>query len=156
MDIKVLTPADWNSAIADNAGKFTLAVNAFIPNSTSTTKSITTTCWTAYITAKDGSFGYGLLVGGNNSPVMDVQPQYFPVATKGAECGAVVSNLAWADNNLSNYEFVHFGTGKYFVTGVLNSSQTQANDPFDATDSPGITTACCWAGNYKEGLSVNF
>jgi len=93
------------------------------------------------------------VVGGTNAPVVDVKPQYFPVATKGSECAALVSTLSWADSNLTNYDFLQLDASTYFVTGVLNSSQTQANDPFNSTDAPGILSGCCWLSDYKSGVN---
>ena len=101
-----------------------------------------------------GSVG-GTLVGGTSSPVTNVHPAYFPVATKGAECAALVTDLSWADSNLfAGYEYflveTKNGTTSYFVSGILNSSQTEANDPFER--AKGFAAGCCWSGDYTVGL----
>lgn len=99
----------------------------------------------------------GQALAGTSTPAVEVQPEFFPVATKGAECGAIVSALTWADKNLEGgYEYVKLGTiggaTAIFVSGVLNSTQTLANDPFGTQGSrDGLTTAACWAGAYMPG-----
>jgi hypothetical protein len=90
-------------------------------------------------------------------------PGYFPVATKGSECAAVVSSLTWANKNLfPGYEFIWLlfsatpASNRYFVSGVLNSSQTQANDPFGTQgQADGLLAgqAACWASGYTDGLN---
>lgn len=164
MDIILFTATDVKDLAASSAGMFTIATNQFIPSPSSTTKTIATSCWTAYISLKDNEANlatYGLTVGGNNTPVLSVQPKFYPVATRGAECSALVTSLNWADLNLSNYEYMlvsltQGGDAIYFVTGVLNSSQTQANDPFGTEgEAQGLVSGngCCWAGTYTEGLN---
>lgn len=99
----------------------------------------------------------GTQVAGTSVPAVEVQPSFFPVATKGAECGALCEGLSWADNNLeSGYEFVLLGTINakvtYFVSGVLNSTQTLANDPFGAAGQrDGFLSGSCWEGAYMPG-----
>ena len=90
-------------------------------------------------------------------------PGYFPVATKGSEAAAICSSLTWANKNLyPGYEFIYLlysatpGNARYFVSGVLNSSQTQANDPFGAQGiADGLISgqAACWAAPFNEGLN---
>jgi len=92
-----------------------------------------------------------------------VTPAFYPVATKGAECAAIVSTLSWADRNLmEGYEYVYLlysataGSERYFVSGVLNSSQTLANDPFDPTKGgAGVIAgqAACWKSTYSQGVN---
>lgn len=90
------------------------------------------------------------LYGGDSIPVVEVQPQYYPKAVKGAECGALINDLSWADENLeAGYQFVRAGTADYFVAGILNSTQTDANDPFT---KGAVIDAGCW----KEGYSRTF
>lgn len=156
MDIFLANASELSTEATTNAGKFNLAVNQFIPNEGQRAASRVVAgevCYTCYIGMQDTSWAAGTKVAGNNSATVEVKPKYFPVATKGAECGALVSTLDWADVNLSDYEYIQLGATSFFVTGVLNSSQTQANDPFDASDSPGIVSACCWNGGYAEGLN---
>jgi len=90
-------------------------------------------------------------VGGNSFAVVQVAPSYFPVATIRAECGAIVTDLAWADLNLvKGYEFAKLNaTGTYFVSGILNSSQTLANDPFNSTTYPTLVSAACWNSSFQ-------
>ena len=108
-----------------------------------------------------GGVKTGTEIGGTSEPENTVSPSFFPVATKGAECAAIVSDLSWAEKNLfAGYEYLRIqdngqGAPKFFVNGILNSSQTQANDPF-ASSQPGITgpTDCaCWAGDYIVGIN---
>ncbi len=93
-----------------------------------------------------------------------ITPAFFPVATKGAECAAICSSLAWADQNLEGgYEFVQVlysavaGASRFFVSGVLNSSQTLSNDPFGAQgEAAGLLSgrqAACWSGVYSVGVN---
>lgn len=134
----------------------TIARMSFIPNSVKTGGS-----QIAYVTESvEGNtiIGTGTLYGGTSEPVDNINPSFFPVATKGAECAAIVSSLAWADSNLvEGYEFFECtstaGTTRYFVSGILNSSQTLANDPFDDTN---IVAVSNWALDYAQGVMVKF
>ena len=96
-------------------------------------------------------------VAGTSVPATEVQPEFFPVATKGSECGALVSSLTWADKNLEGgYEYVRLGTinakNLIFVSGVLNSTQTLSNDPFGTQgQADGFVDGACWAGAYMPG-----
>ena len=93
--------------------------------------------------------------GGTSNPATNVQPEFYPVATKGAEAGCIVNTLSWADKNLeSGYEWVQLSSGTYFVSGVMNSSQTLANDPFDSTKGgAGIIQSANWNGLYSQGVN---
>jgi len=122
---------------------------------------ISTTTATVYLDEKAaGQTKFDKLVAGTSEPAENVQPSFYPVATRGAECGAIVTSLNWADKNLAKgYEFVIlvFTQGrasKYFVSGVLNSTQTDANDPFGTEGvSQGLVSGqgACWAGLYSPG-----
>lgn len=96
----------------------------------------------------------GVKIGGTSSPTQSVTPSYFPFATEGAECAAIVSSLSWSDNNLAaGYEYIQLNVGAsiaYFVSGILTSSETDFNDPFTAA---GFTQGCCWEGSYSVGLN---
>ena len=164
MDIYLFTADNVKNLAQSSAGLFTVATNQFIPSPSDTTKTISTSCWTGYISLRDADADLtseGLLNGGNNTPVLSVSPKYYPVATKGSECAALVSSLNWADLNLVSYEYMllsktQAGAEVYLVTGVLNSSQTQANDPFGSQgESQGLVSGkgCCWSGTYTEGLN---
>ena len=154
MDIFLLKQSEVSSLAATATGKFNLAVNKVIPSANSTTVSTTNTIYTIYQSLQaSGGIKNGVQIAGDNDPVVDVTPKFFPVATAGAECAALVSSLNWADNNLGTYEYIKLGSSSYFVTGVLNSSQTQANDPFNSTDSPGFVSGSCWAADYAPGLN---
>jgi len=90
-------------------------------------------------------------------------PAFYPVATKGAECAAICSSLAWADRNLEQgYEYIYLlysataGAERYFVSGVLNSTQTLSNDPFGTQGvSQGLISgqAACWNSAYSVGVN---
>jgi hypothetical protein len=114
---------------------------------------------TAYVLldeTADGNIKFtGTSVAGTSSPARNVQPDFYPVATKGAEAGCIVSTLSWADLNLEEgYEWVQLGTSVYFVSGVMNSSQTLANDPFDSTKGgAGIVHSANWNGTYSQGVN---
>jgi len=97
----------------------------------------------------------GDVLAGNSLPVIQRAPSYFPVATEGSECGAIVTTLGWADSNLvKGYEFAILTTGVYFVSGVLNSSQTLSNDPFNPLlGGVGFTAGACWSGTYLSQMS---
>jgi len=100
-------------------------------------------------------------VAGNSTPVITRAPSYFPVATRGSECAAIIEGFAWADANLlKGYEFCELsaaqGVSTYFVSGVLNSSQTLANDPFDnaaGKGGEGMVSAACWSDSYASGMN---
>lgn len=91
-------------------------------------------------------------VAGDDVAVPQVTPDFFPYATAGAECGAIVTGLSWAEKNLSQFEYILLNktNSTYFVTGILNSSKTEFNDPFDSAG--GVTAASCWAGGYVKNL----
>lgn len=150
MKILIIQPQDIVTEVAAAGGMFGLAVNHMIPIMKGS-KSLANLAWTYYETKYETPNATGLHVAGNNVPPEVVQPAYYPVATLGAECGVTLSNLTWAENNLIDFEYVQYGAALYFVTGVLNSSQTQANDPF-AASQPGFLTGVCWAGSYVPGL----
>jgi hypothetical protein len=141
-----MTHAQANTACATNSGLFNLAVNSIIPNGTDF-------IYYEYQSDDQGIKNLTALAG-DSIPVANVQPSFFPVATRGAECGAHVTDLSWADNNLlAGYEYIQItisGVTKYFVTGILNSSQTQANDPFTKSE---VVKAACWAGEFTIGLN---
>ena len=98
------------------------------------------------------------ILGGTSNPVESVAPSYYPKAVMGAECGAHVSTLSWADQNLNTgYQFVKTERG-YFVAGVLNSTQTDANDPFDSPSiyngsQQGVKQAACWDEPFQVTLN---
>ena len=156
MEIHSFGNAALETALQTNAGLFNVAANSILVNVGAGQGSKTAPIFQLYVNQSDGAVG-GDLVGGTSSPITNVHPAYFPVATKGAECAAVVTDLSWADNNLfAGYEYftlnVKSGTTQYFVSGILNSSQTEANDPFNASDAPGIVKAANWSGDYSVGL----
>lgn len=92
------------------------------------------------------------LYGGDSYPIVEVQPSYYPKAIKGSECAALVQSLSWADENLeTGYQFIKCGTADFFVSGVLNSTQTQANDPFT---KPDIISVACWQEAYSRTFQV--
>lgn len=90
-------------------------------------------------------------IAGDDLAVPQVTPDFFPYATAGAECAAIVTGLTWAEQNLSAFEFILVDKvkGDYFVTGILNSSKTEFNDPFAAT---ALAAATCWSGGYVKNL----
>lgn len=160
MKIYHLTEAEAVTAAQTDTGKWMLACNYLAPsayNQTSGTPELL-----VYLDQQTpGGFKNGSEIGGTSEPEETVSPSFFPVATKGAECAAVVTDLSWAEKNLfAGYEYVRIqdngqGSPKFFVNGILNSSQTQANDPFAATQS-GITgpgDCACWAGDYIVGIN---
>lgn len=155
MKIILLTSADINS-VTSGTNLCTLARMSFIPNSVKVAGSHT--CYVTESVEGNTIIASGTLYGGTSEPIDNINPSFFPVATKGAECAAIVSDLAWADSNLiEGYEFFECtstsGTPRFFVSGTLNSSQTLANDPFDDTN---IIAVSNWALDYAEGVMVNF
>jgi hypothetical protein len=98
--------------------------------------------------------------GGNSQPAVGVSPTYFPFATAGSECAALISDLSWAHNNLElGFEYIlcddTAGALSYFVTGVLTSSETEFNDPFEplGTKNGAVVIASCWASSFAPGLN---
>lgn len=88
---------------------------------------------------------------GTSNPTTTHSPTYYPYATFGAECCGIVTSLLWADDNLNTgYEWVKVASSKYLVSGVLNSSKTQFNDPFGDLS---FTNGTCWAGRYSVGVN---
>lgn len=142
------------AASTNGADLYSIAVNQAIPME---------------VSGKDGLIVYASVLpegittnlfdeaGGTSAPVLNVTPQYYPYATDGAECAAIVKNLTWADNNLeTGYEYLLLtpasgsNPAQYFVSGVLNSTKTQFNDPFGSSD---VTFAVNWAGNFAVGIN---
>lgn len=150
MDIRTLTQAELKAYLEDTGGLFGGSVNTIQIGLGATTNALASAVFTLYETMYDQQCKEGVHLAGDNVAAVNVDPSYFPVATKGAECGALVTKLAWANENLSVFEYVQLDTNLYFVTGILNSSQTDANDPFAA--SP-VSDASCWAGSYVPGLN---
>lgn len=153
MVIKQSTYSNLATQVRTAAGAFNAAVNHILPGSFSEGVKI------YEHQSADGGFQGATAIAGDSMPTINVQPSYFPVATKGAECGGLVSDLSWADANLlAGYEYITIQTDPsvskseklYFVTGILNSTKTQANDPFSGA---AFQFAACWAGEYTIGLN---
>lgn len=152
MDI-YLTTMRTLAATTANDELFAVAVNNVIPLGAGAA-SDKMLCYLSIVPGKLKT-GLGSIVGGTSVPVTKVQPSYFPFATEGAECAAIVSNTDWADDNLqAGYEYLQLNndnaTPRYFVSGVLNSSETQFNDPFADTN---VIKAVCWEGAFKIGVN---
>lgn len=99
----------------------------------------------------------GTEFGGSSHPLKVLQPSYYPKAMMGSECGAVVTDLSWANSNLEGgYQFVKTNRG-WFVSGILNSTQTDANDPFTSTliviasgtGQSAVRQVACWKEDYE-------
>lgn len=152
MDIYKTTLRTLGSA-TQNDDLYTIAKNSAIPLGSG---SVSTDAAIVYVNVKPDNMTQviGSKIGGTSSPVKSVTPSYFPFATEGAECAALVTTLSWADNNLaSGYEWLQLNVGasiKYFVSGILTSSETEFNDPFSAT---GFSQGCCWEGAYAVGIN---
>lgn len=154
MEIRLVTKANINAA-STGADLFSLSKASFMFDSVKTTTSLL-----AYVslTGEGQTIMTGDLVAGTSTATQNVAPAYFPVATFGSECGAVVSDLAWADQNLNKgYEYIVSSVGqttRYFVSGVLNSSQTLSNDPFGtAGTGQGFINGACWSSSYAQGVN---
>lgn len=152
MDIYLNTQRSLSTSSSDNA-LFAVAVNSVIPigDGGATAKYLLY----ADVLPTGTKNGLGTIVGGTSNPTKSVQPAYFPFATQGAECAAVVKSLDWADANLEQgYEHMLTNNdstnGTIFVSGVLNSSETDFNNPFSGTD---FLTGCCWEGDYQSGVN---
>lgn len=90
----------------------------------------------------------GTTVGVDDEAILSPTPDFFPFATKGAEAAAKTTDLSWFELNMIDYEVVTYSisTTKYYLGfGVMNSSKTEFNDPFDTTKY-GLSIAACWAG----------
>ena len=172
MDSYILTGTNFDNMTQSgtNDSMFNIAVNEFTVALTNDNSKQDHLQFTVYVDqAANGQFGtsgtttsgdYTWQGASNSIPVTSVAPSYFPVATAGSECAAVVKSLSWADSNLlTGYDYILYNPKsaaadkRYFVTGILNSSQTQANDPFSSTTYPDVVKACCWAGNFVSGIN---
>lgn len=172
MDSYLLTSDNFDNMAQNgtNDSMFNLAANEFTASLFYDSSKTDNMQYCVYVSqAANGQFGTAgtptagdyTRQGGNNSiPVTSVAPSYFPVATAGSECAACIKDLSWADSNLlTGYDWVLYNPGaaaadrRYFVTGILNSSQTQANDPFSSTTYPDVVKACCWAGAFVSGIN---
>lgn len=86
----------------------------------------------------------GTVIGGDDSEQFATQPDFFPFATKGAECAMLSTSLQVIQDNLVDFEYITWqkaGVPQYLGFGVLNSTKTDFNDPF-----AGALKAACWAG----------
>lgn len=141
-----------NIGTATNADLYTIAVNKLECTGLDS--------FLLYVTQQDPNATLlTSVVGGDNQPIAQVTPEFFPFATAGAECAAVVTSLDWADQNLNDYEYIKGDAGaaggRYIVFGTLNSTATEFNDPFEAPTSPddavrqtnGFVSGCCWKGS---------
>lgn len=148
MDIRRIANSSLSNASA-SGDLFTMAKAHWVLDSTSSY------LYMDYIAQNASATFTGAVAAGTSVPAKNCQPDYYPVATKGAECGALVSSLSWADSNLEEgYEWILLGTNKYFVSGVLNSSQTLANDPFDSTKGGvGVIAPACWDSQFMVGVN---
>ena len=150
MEIRLVTKAQINAATT-GADLFSLAKASFMFDTDKSAPGIT-----AYVsvTGEGNAILTGDLLAGTSTATTNVAPSYFPVATFGAECGAVVTDLAWADQNLNKgYEYIVTTIGQastFFVSGVLNSTQTLSNDPFAQSQ---VTAAACWTSLYSAGVN---
>jgi len=150
MDIRTLTTAELKAYLEETGGLFGASVNTITVSIGSTTNALTAQVFTLYESMYDEPCKKGEGVAGDNVASVNIDPSYFPVCTKGAECGALVTKVSWAHQNLAAFEWIQLETNLYFVTGILNSSQTDANDPFAAGE---VDDAICWAGSYVPGLN---
>ena len=147
MDIYNVLMRDLSASTNDSA-LFAVAVNNVIPmgSGSATDKLI---CYVR--SAPTGFKNFGTLMGGTSNPIKQVQPAFYPFATKGAECAAIVKSLDWADANLEQgYEWIQTNdsaTKNYFVSGVLNSSETDFNNPFATGASLPFLNGACWEGS---------
>lgn len=137
-----------------NAGDlYQLATANMIPSSkTSATVYLTQRVSGSTLFASNSEFG------GNSQPAVGVSPTYFPFATAGSECAALVKSISWAHNNLElGFEYIQTddtsGNTCFFVTGVLTSSETEFNNPFDTAASKDVIIASCWASSFAPGLN---
>lgn len=91
-------------------------------------------------------------LGGTGLPESEINAGFYPYATAGAECAAVVTSLDWANKNLaSDYEYIVIASGAYLVSGTLVSSESEFNDPFEATID-GFVSGGCWASTHAIGV----
>ena len=103
-------------------------------------------------------FSSAVQQGGNSQPAKAVSPPFFPYATAGSECALIIDDLSWAHDNLeSGWEYVLTGTKNvdlgFFVTGILNSSKTDFNDPFETGSGFNVFKATCWPSKFAPGLN---
>ena len=96
--------------------------------------------------------------GGCGTAVEEFNPGFYPFATAGSQCAALVQSLDWANDNLVNdYEYIRLGsstsTTGYLVSGTLTSTKTEFNDPFDETAGIGFIKGACWSAAHSIGLN---
>jgi hypothetical protein len=138
--MKVYNINNLGASTITSGDLFTIAVNTMEVNGADS--------YALYVTLKADSTKNLLSneLGGDNQGIKSITPEFYPYATEGAECAAFVTDLSWADNNLNDYEYVVTDNGStksgYLVFGVLNSSKTQFNDPFEAKG--GFEKGACW------------
>jgi len=150
-----------NSAIAAlsrGADLYTVSKAHYIPGVTAAAKLPVGTDYAYYFV---DSFAQGQAVFDLTAPIagttvseVAVSPSFYPVSTKGAECGAIVTSLAWADKNLfEGYEFIWLVSGanpRYFVNGICNFTTNEAYNPFVQTE---VLNAAAWDSSHA--VNVN-
>ena len=100
------------------------------------------------------ALGATTIQGGNTNTMSVISPTFYPFATEGAEMGGIVDDLSWADNNLEvGYEWIAVSATQYFVSGVLNSSQTLFNNPFEIASTRAFISGACWAGRFQSQVN---
>lgn len=154
MEIRIVSKSTMSS-VGTGADFFSLAKASFMFDED---KASTNLIAYVTLTGEGQTIMNGDLAGGTSTATQNIAPAYFPVATFGSECGAIVDNLAWADSNLNKgYEWILLNGGaspNYFVSGVLNSSQTLSNDPFGTAGTAiGFKTGACWSSSYQAGVN---
>lgn len=142
-------------AITSGADFFTISKASWLFNTDKTATGVT-----AYVNmTAEGSTLFTSAHAGTSTAVTNVAPAYLPVATRGTECGAIIQeSLAWADANLmKGYEYFVVdvdGSSKqsFFVSGILNSTQSLSNDPFEVV-ADSFQKGACWNSPYLAGVN---
>ena len=149
-----------NTTIANRTGGadlYTIAKASFVPGFNTTPGTpVAADLGYYYVSVYangQGVFNLSTPVAGTTISELAVSPSFYPVSTKGAECGAIVNNLAWADRNLyEGYEFIVLigaGAPRYFVNGVCNFTTNEAYNPFTQTE---VVAVACWDASHEVGV----
>ncbi len=69
------------------------------------------------------------VVAATNKGVHKVEPNYLPFLQRGCKYAGVLTSLTDADLELFSYQYITLQSGKFFVWGIANSTETDFYTP---------------------------
>ena len=71
----------------------------------------------------------GVEIAGTSKAVVKVKPVYLPFMKRGCKYAGVISGLSDADSELTVYQYIKLPSGKFFVWGIANATETDFYSP---------------------------